>query len=181
VDGQAIVQDVRCVVDERGHCVIALSEGAVPDIGTSEVDAFGHRMKGGAADYVAEVISDQLDLKVRMDKPNYLQRSFSSTMSTVDADEAYCAGRSAVQLATQGQSGVMVTLERETGAPYSCGTGTAPLAKVANAEKLLPDQYINKQGNDVTAAFLDYALPLIGDPLPPLGRLEQYSVPPRTQ
>jgi 6-phosphofructokinase 1 len=55
----------------------------------------------------------------------------------------------------------------------------ASLAEVANDEKLLPDQYIQDGGNDVTSEFLDYARPLIGEPLPQLGRLTGYAVPRR--
>jgi 6-phosphofructokinase 1 len=172
-----VLRDVERVVHEREHCVIALSEGAVPDTGLAEVDAFGHRMKGGAADYVAALIGDRLGLKVRIDKPNYLQRSFSLTISEVDADEAYRAGRAAVRLALAGQSGKMVTLERQPGKGYRCDMGAAPLDSIANAEKLLPDEYIAPEGNDVTQAFLDYARPLIGEPLPSLGRLCCYPVP----
>jgi 6-phosphofructokinase 1 len=156
--------------------VIALSEGAVPDTGLAEVDAFGHQMKGGAAEYLSALIGGRLGLKVRIDKPNYLQRSFSATLSYVDAEEAYRVGRAAVQLATAGHSDVMVTLERQEGQEYRCTTGTAPLSHVANAEKLLPEGYITAEGNHVTSAFIEYARPLIGEPLPPLGRLERYPV-----
>lgn len=169
-----VIAAVDRIVRERDHCVIALSEGAVPDTGLDEVDAFGHKMKGGAADYLAALIGHRLGLKVRLDKPNYLQRSFSATISTVDADEAYRAGRAAVRAAVAGQSDVMITLVRRPGPIYVCETGTAPLAEVANAEKLLPAEYIAPSGDDVTPAFLDYARPLIGEPLPPLGRLAKY-------
>jgi 6-phosphofructokinase 1 len=177
VDDQCVVADVERIVSKYEHCVIALSEGAVSESGLGEVDAFGHRMKGGAADHLARVILDELGLKVRLDKPNYLQRSFSTCISDVDADEAYRVGRSAVELVASGQSGVMVTLEREPGELYVCSTGVAPLDRVANAEKFLPDVYIGEGGNDVTQAFLEYACPLIGQPLPALGRLAQDPVP----
>jgi 6-phosphofructokinase len=176
VETDRVIRDVERVVQEREHCVIALSEGAVPDTGLTEVDAFGHRMKGGAADYLAGLIGDRLGLKVRMDKPNYLQRAFSLAMSGVDADEAYRVGRAAVQLAVSGQGDVMVTLERRPGEGYRCDTGWAPLAEIANAEKVMPDDYLVAEGNDVSPAFLDYARPLIGEPLPRLGRLERYPV-----
>jgi 6-phosphofructokinase 1 len=186
-EDEALVRDVARVVEEREHCVIALSEGAVTDTGPAEVDAFGHQMKGGAevdafghqmkggaAEYVAALLQAKLGLKVRMDKPNYLQRSFCTCMSEVDADEAYRAGRAAVRLALSGQSDVMVTLERQPGEVYHSRTGSAPLAEIANAEKLLPDAYITDSGNDVTDAFLEYALPLIGTPPPPIGRLARH-------
>jgi 6-phosphofructokinase 1 len=54
--------------------------------------------------------------------------------------------------------------------------GTVDLEAVANAEKLVPPEFINEEGNDVTQAFLDYARPLIGGPLPPYARLERIRV-----
>ncbi len=181
VDERSVVEDVRRTIAQREHCVVALSEGAVSDAGTGEVDAFGHRMKGGAAEHLARVISEHLGLKVRLDKPNYLQRSFMATLSTVDADEAYLVGQTAVTLATAGVSGVMVTLQREPGDTYRCTTGTAPLDQVANAERLLPDEYISAQGNDVTEAFLEYARPLVGQPIQRLARLRNLPVPVRAE
>lgn len=181
VDGRSVIEDVGRVVREREHCVIALSEGAVPDTGTAEVDVFGHQMKGGAADRLAQLISDELGLKVRHDRPNYLQRSFSLSISETDAEEAYRVGGAAVRVAVAGHSGVMITLERQPGSTYACETGTAPLDEVANAERLLPDEYLSEQHNDVTELFLHYARPLIGGPLPRLGRLEKYPVPPQAR
>jgi 6-phosphofructokinase 1 len=70
----------------------------------------------------------------------------------------------------------MVTLDRRPGETYHCDTGVAPLAEIANAEKLLPAAYVVAEGNDVTPAFLEYARPLIGEPLPLLGRLKRYPV-----
>lgn len=178
IDIRSVIRDVQQVVQERAHCVIALSEGAVPDTGLSEVDAFGHQMKGGAADYLSGVIGDELGLKVRLDKPNYLQRSFSCCISDVDAEEAYRVGREAVRMALAGQSDRMITLERNLGSAYASHTGMAPLEQVANAEKLLAEEYISAAGNDVLPAFLEYARPLIGQPLPRLGRLAAYPVTP---
>jgi len=178
VDDATVVAEVGDVVAAREHCVVALSEGAVPDTGMGEVDAFGHQMKGGAAEHLERILSEQLGLKVRVDKPNYLQRSFSTCISEVDANEAYMVGQSAVRLAVDGKSGVMVTLVRVAQDPYQCETGTVPLEQIANAERLLPDVYLSEQGNDVTAAFLDYARPLIGPPPPPLARLARFAVPP---
>ena len=42
---------------------------------------------------------------------------------------------------------------------------TLPLTEVANAEKKVPQEWINAEGNGVTHDFIDYALPLIqGEP-----------------
>lgn len=97
--------------------------------------------------------------------------------SPVDLEESYAVGQVAVQHATAGVTDEMVTLERNPGPRYRCTTGLVELEKVANAEKLLPAGYINDEGNFVTPAFLDYARPLLGGPLPKYARLECFPVP----
>ena len=94
-----------------------------------------------------------------------------------DLEEAYLCGQTAVQLAREGQTGVMVTLERTGNDPYACTTGTAPLAEVAARAKPMGDEMINPAGNFPTAAFLDYARPLVGE-LPRFARLKYKRVKP---
>jgi 6-phosphofructokinase 1 len=50
-----------------------------------------------------------------------------------------------------------------------------PLAAVSKETRHMPDAFINRQGNDVTQAFLDYARPLAGT-LPGIGRLKAVKV-----
>ena len=69
----------------------------------------------------------------------------------------------------------MVTLVRESNQPYRCTTGLAPLAKVAQAERKVPPEFINREGNFVTEAFLHYLRPLVGS-LPQYARLEMHRV-----
>ena len=69
-------------------------------------------------------------------------------------------------------SDLMITIERVSEEPYAAGYGAVPLAQIANTERLLPDAFIGPDGRSITAAFRRYALPLLGDPLPPYGRLE---------
>jgi 6-phosphofructokinase 1 len=73
----------------------------------------------------------------------------------------------------------MVTLERTADEPYHCETGLAPLADVANAEKVLPREFANEAGNMVTDAYRVYAWPLIDGPLASLARLRGPRVPQR--
>ena len=56
----------------------------------------------------------------------------------------------------------MVAFERGTvNGRYACKTKLLPLTEVANAEKKVPQEWINAEGNGVTHDFIDYALPLI--------------------
>ena len=60
----------------------------------------------------------------------------------------------------------MVGLVRtEKNGSYAATTTEVPLSFVANIEKKVPIDWINKAGNGVTQSFIDYALPLIqGEP-----------------
>jgi 6-phosphofructokinase 1 len=193
VTAETLLAEVEACYRRFGYVVIALSEGArTPegeDIGSAlqpscedrglppaEVDVFGHRMKGGAGDSVARVITDQLKLKARVDKPNYLERCFMACASRVDAEEAYQVGRAAVRAAIAGSSDRMVTLERVSSAPYECVTGVADLAGVANVERTLPDEYLDRTSGEIRPAFIEYARPLIGEALPPYAHLAPHYV-----
>jgi 6-phosphofructokinase 1 len=46
---------------------------------------------------------------------------------------------------------------------YRCATGLAELEKVANTERLVPQEWISESGNDVMPAFRAYAGPLAGE------------------
>ena len=180
-----IAEDVRVCYERYGRVVVAVSEGARSETGeefgsslaSADVDAFGHRYKGGTVEFLSTALRDALGMKIRWDKPGYLQRSFVASASETDRREAYLVGQQAVREAVAGHSGSMVTLVREPGPGYEVTTGLAPLNQVANAEKTLPAEYINEAGNFVTDAFLEYARPLIGDPLPPYARLDYVRAP----
>ena len=57
----------------------------------------------------------------------------------------------------------MVTIKRKEADTYETTYGLVDLDKVANAEKLVPREWINEAGNDVTADFINYCLPLISN------------------
>ena len=81
------------------------------------------------------------------------------------------AGQAAVSAALAGGNDVMVTLVREAGLAYSCTTGLAPLEAVAGAERRLPADFFDEAAGLPTQAFVEYARPLIGGPLPRFERL----------
>jgi 6-phosphofructokinase 1 len=66
----------------------------------------------------------------------------------------------------------MVTLDRASDDPYRVAYGAVPLDRVANAARLLPEEFIGADGRSVTPAFRRYALPLLGAPFEPYARLE---------
>lgn len=178
------LEEVQRVYRQFGYVVAVMAEMVkkedgtllvVPDEGP-EKDPFGHPRPSSPARFLCQLIRSELGLRPRFDKPGTIQRTAMAYASSTDLEEACLAGRMAVKYALQGKSDCMVTLVREPGDSYRCSIGLAPLAKVANALKTLPDEYITPEGNFVTEAFLEYARPLIGGPLPTYPRLRQVPV-----
>jgi 6-phosphofructokinase 1 len=171
---ERIVEDVRGVYERLGWCVVVLCENQADPSGRvigaagepRWVDSFGHAYFDSPAEFLARAIQERLGVRVRFDKPGTIQRSALGYVSEVDRAEAESVGRAAVRLALDGRSGVMATIERVPGPAYAVTTGSVPLSVVANAQRLLPDEFINQTNNGLTQAFVEYALPLLG-PLPP--------------
>jgi 6-phosphofructokinase 1 len=174
VNVDKLLSDVERWYKKLGYVVIAICEGAKGEDGkplkasakSIDLDSFGHLQMGGAAEFLCNVISEKLKLKARFDKPGTIQRVSMALVSEVDLSEAYMVGQKAVEYAVNGIKDKMVSLVREgNGEGYVCKTGLVDLEKVANSEKLIPDEFINEEGNGVTEKFYEYALPLIGGAL----------------
>lgn len=180
-DEGKFVEDVKRVYDQLGYVVITVCEGLKDKEGRIlvesrvqvDIDTFGHAQRGGVADFLCNLIKDKLGIKARFDKPGTIQRVSMMCASEVDLEEGYEAGKAAVEQAAQGKSGYMITLERVPSKEYKCTTGLIELGHVANLRRLVPDEFINKDGNDVTKEFLEWARPLIRPGLPEYARLKR--------
>jgi 6-phosphofructokinase len=187
VSRDKFLADVERVYKKQGYVVVAACEGLKNPDGSyvaafqsdMNVDAFGHPELGGLGQYLVDLVVAGLKLKTRLDKPGTMQRSSGLCISEVDCEEAAMVGQAAVRRALEGTSGYMITLVREPGRAYHCTTGLAPLEEIANVEKLLPDEFINPEGNFVTEAFKEYTLPLLGGALPDYVTLAAHRVPKR--
>ncbi len=184
LDVERFLDEVQSVYDRLGYVVAVVPERITDPSGNvvarsaepTFVDAFGHGYFESPAVYLVQEVQGRLGLRARFDKPGTLQRMSMPLASRIDIEEAYMVGRAGVRHAIAGESGCMVTLVRQAGAGYSCTTGLAPLSAVANSVKLMPPEFINPDGNFVTQAFVEYALPLIGEPLPVYARLAKHRV-----
>ena len=170
---QQFLTDVDAVVSRLGWAVIVVSEGLKTAQGnpvyvnrsTAQTDAFGHRLPGDVGSFLAGEIAGQLRIRSRSEKPGICARASILCASPTDQAEAELTGQAAVDAALAGQSGLMVTLVRQSSDPYSCTTGLAPLDQVANTEHTIPNEYIATDRPFMTPAFYDYAQPLIGGAL----------------
>ncbi|MCL2079408.1 MAG: 6-phosphofructokinase [Oscillospiraceae bacterium] len=168
-DLDKFLSEVEAVYKEKEKCLVAISEGAQYADGTfvshakvSATDGFGHAQLGGTAVTLAGIVGKKLGVKVRGIELSLLQRCAAHIASQTDIDEAYLAGKSAVEYAVNGGTGKMVAFTREEkNGKYHCGITYQPLSICANTEKKIPREWINAHGNNVTQEFIDYALPLI--------------------
>ena len=151
--------------------VIVMSEGIKDKTGmfiseygindTNVKDSFGHVQLGGLAATMANIIRNRTGAKVRGIELSLLQRCAAHCASKTDRDEAFMAGKTAVEAAVAGESGKMVAFRRDMTNGYKCVTELVPLSEVANVEKLVPREWINEEGNNVNEKFIEYAMPLI--------------------
>ena len=157
---------VKKCVNEFGYCSVVVSEGVKDAKGNFLADqglrdAFGHAQLGGVAPVVANIVKDGLGLKYHWSVADYLQRSARHVASKTDVDQAYALGKAAVEFAVKGHNAVMPTINRLSNKPYKWKIGMAQLSKVANVEKMMPSNFITKDGFGITEKCRAYLVPLI--------------------
>jgi ATP-dependent phosphofructokinase / diphosphate-dependent phosphofructokinase len=172
-DQEGFLAAVSQSVERNGYCSVVVSEGLrnaegefLTDAGTS--DAFGHRQLGGVAPVIADLVGDRLGYKCHWAVADYLQRSARHIASRTDLEQARAVGRVAVELAADGQTGVMPVICRDSNDPYRWRIEPAPLSRIANREKKMPRKFISADGYGITPACRAYLEPLIrGEAFPP--------------
>lgn len=172
-DMDKFINDVDEVYKKNGKVLVAVSEGIhyadgsfVSEAKTSATDGFGHAQLGGLAVMLAEKLKQHTGAKVRGIELSLLQRCGAHLASLTDVNEAFNAGKTAVEAAVSGVTGQMVAFERDTvDGKYVCNYKLAPLSSVANYEKKVPLEWINETENGLKHEFIEYALPFIqGEP-----------------
>lgn len=163
----AFLDKVRETIAVTGCCIVVVGEGLRNAAGqeiaadASRLDAFGHPVLSGAAEHLADLVTERLQLKARTVKLGYAQRAAAHFASLTDATEAAACGEAAVRAAVTGQSGFMVKLVREASSPYRWSTGLQPLGDIANVEHFMGRDWFTDDGFQPNEKFLEYARPLI--------------------
>ncbi len=166
-DTEEFLADVSRLLETCSNVIVAVSEGIRDKDGkyisasTGKVDNFGHSQLSGAGKTLEYLVQDRLDVKVRSIELNILQRCGAHIASKTDLDESFQEGNHGVALAAEGKTGLMVTIQRTSNAPYTVTYGSAPVCEIANGVKAVPAEFINDRGNDVTEGLISYVKPLI--------------------
>jgi 6-phosphofructokinase 1 len=178
---EEFLEDVKTLYKEFKGVLVVVSEGLVdidgkPLTDSGIVDGFGHRVPGGVAQYLSNIVINKLGIRSRSEKPGLLGRVSILMQSDIDREEAKGVGSFAVKSAVEGKSGYMVSIKRVSSDPYQSQFELVPLEKVANVERKFPTEWINKRGNGVEKAFIDYCMPLIGAAMPKYVSLDKVPV-----
>ena len=178
VTEDALTERIDQLLHEMKSVVVAVSEGArrpdgtlmaEPPTSAIKLDAFGHEAAlSGASRYLSSLTAERLGVKTRAVEFSTLQRCANHLASATDLDEAYVLGGMAVQVAIDGQSGVIPAIRRVSDQPYVIEYVMRDIAKVANRERKVPSSWIREDGMGVTDDFVRYARPLVSGEVTPL-------------
>lgn len=180
--------DVDEVYSKLGRCQIVVSEGIQDKNGKSigagliksgQVDAHGNvQLSGSGAlgDQLSDFIKEKLTPaggkppRVRADTFGYVQRAWPDA-SCVDAREARESGRFAARVAMSGVQSGSIAITRtgsgscsyagRSGERYASAPVRVELSAVAAKTRHMPASFLSGH-RDVSAEFMKYGLPLIG-------------------
>lgn len=167
------IEDAENCIAEYGWVSIVVSEGLLYPDGTpvsaaEEKDSFNNKEFGamGGASVglnVHKILKDATGFRGEFQITESLNMCAIDRAAPIDLQEAFDCGKEAVNLASEGNSGYMVTIERVSDNPYRTVFGKTELSNVAIRAKSMPEDFINKRGNFVTYKLINYMRPLIGE------------------
>lgn len=168
-DPVKFINDINELQKDHPALVVAISEGIKfadgryvgEGLSARKVDAFGHVALSGAGKVLEELVKEKVGCKVRSIELNLPQRCAAHLSSATDISESVAVGKHAVECAINGETGVMITINRKSGDEYSVTFGSADISKIANGVKGVPSEYINEEANGITEAGINYLKPLI--------------------
>ncbi len=161
--------DVNAALERQPSVVVCVSEGISDKNGTFiceydnavQTDSFGHKMLTGSGKVLESFIRSRFGVKVRSVELNISQRCSGMVLSRTDMEESAAAGAAGVQAALAGGTAQMVALEREDIPFYQIRFQMKDVEQICNQEKKFPQEWITRNGTDISPEYAAYALPLI--------------------
>ena len=166
---EEFIKDIKEAGEKYKNVIVAVSEGVKTADGKyvcesamlNAADSFGHKQLTGTAATLARFVAAETKAKVRAIELSLMQRCGAHIASLTDVTEAESIGIAGVKAALEGQNGVMVYYDRISNNPYKIEIKTKPVSEVANVERLVPKEWIDSKGQNVSPDLINYILPLI--------------------
>ena len=163
------IEDVKKLLEKKKGIVVVVSEGLKNAKGEPIVEPVFRTERavyfGDVSAHLANLVIKKLGYKARSEKPGLLGRASIALQSKVDREEAILAGQLACKAVMEGESGKMVAFRRVSTNPYVIEPFLVEIDQVMMHERIIPDEFINKEGNGVTESFKEWCRPLIGESL----------------
>lgn len=139
-----IISGIGETLRQYGYAVVVVSEGV--EVEGDQVEhgiVQGRQVLGGISKRIEHHVQSSFGVMARAELLGMQQRSSSLAVSQIDYMEAIQVGEVAAKWVTSGQTGVMVSIQRENDREYQISYQSCPLEKVAHGgERLLPAAFI---------------------------------------
>ncbi|WP_173915435.1 diphosphate--fructose-6-phosphate 1-phosphotransferase [Halobacillus sp. Marseille-Q1614] len=160
LDRDQLLVSVQDAVHAHGYAIIVVSEGVQwkkgAQIELNQVN--GRSILGGISKQVGDFLSQQLNVTTRAELLGMNQRSAASSVSEVDAYEAYQVGCIGGHFIKEGYDECMVSIERKPADYYTINIKPVKLENViAEEERLMPISFIDNR-----EAYYQWLSPLLG-------------------
>lgn len=157
------LEEIKEVHKRKGYCVCVVSEGLeLERENAAAIDGFGHKILDGATIELAKKTKADTGLSCRSIALSIPTRCAPLLVSGIDQKEAYEVGAYAVMSALKGETKMMVSIIRDSSAPYKVHYELTPVKEVANDVRLLPPDFIVDHTR-MSDSFREYMRPLIED------------------
>lgn len=170
-DSGKFIASVDGIVKRLGWAVVVVSEGLCtadgrPVFEVSEVaqrDALGRALPGGVGQHLANLVTKELQIRCRHEKPGLCGRASMLHVSQQDLRDAELVGRAGVRGAIEGQHAQAVSLR-----PLSEGPDEYDFIPLDHAagERPLPAEWLTDGDLPVSTEFIQYAGRIVGNLVP---------------
>ncbi|MGI8315967.1 diphosphate--fructose-6-phosphate 1-phosphotransferase [Halobacillus mangrovi] len=161
---EELLASVRQALHLYGYAIVVVSEGVKwKEESQVEINQVGGRkILGGISKVIGEFLNRELNVNTRAELLGMNQRSSSSSVSPVDALEAYQIGKTGGRWVQEDQNNVMVAVKRKPSNCYTISMTPVNLKDVIKeGERCMPQTFIKNKD-----AYYTWLMPLLGGDKP---------------
>jgi ATP-dependent phosphofructokinase / diphosphate-dependent phosphofructokinase len=167
---EKFLADLDRIVTTLGWAVVVVGEGIRNTDGNlvyelsdpSQHDPLNRPMTGGVGQFLANLVSANLKIRCRSEKPGLIARATMALVSSQDQEDAEFVGRAGVRALAAGETDEMVAL-RPLEDPGESGYDLVQFSSVIGAERQLPEAWLTNGPLAVGPVFENYLRPLVGE------------------
>ncbi len=169
-DVDEFLADLDRVLRREEWAIVVICEGLRDRAGrpiyesedASQADALKRPLPGGASRFLAQIVTRELKIRCRDEKPGLIGRASMLHIATQDLQDADFVGTEGVRALRAGHRAMMIALKPLQRRKES-SSDLIPLESVACADRTIPQSWLSDDDVPVNSKFLEYVRPLIGD------------------